>query len=128
MKTAKTKMSVLTLTLLAVVALAGCSACPDGELQIVNGSAALAPGDHVSLAFHWGEERLFGPEDCGGLWYVDGILGGDETVGTITECGTYTAPDIAPPNGTVLIEALEHDESACSECCAAASTELVVGG
>lgn len=38
-------------------------------------------------------------------WKVNGIEGGDPTVGTITSTGLYTAPSNLPPGGTVTITA-----------------------
>jgi len=39
------------------------------------------------------------------LWYVNNIPGGDSFVGTITPQGLYTAPDMPPSNGSVVINA-----------------------
>ncbi len=50
-------------------------------------------------------------------WSVDGVAGGNATVGTITASGTnneiglYTAPDDAPGGGTVTIRATRTDNS-----------------
>ncbi len=38
-------------------------------------------------------------------WKVNGIVGGDATVGIITSTGLYTAPSNLPPGGTVTITA-----------------------
>lgn len=38
-------------------------------------------------------------------WYVNGIIGGDDTVGKITKDGLYTAPEKVPESPEVFIEA-----------------------
>jgi hypothetical protein len=40
---------------------------------------------------------------------VDGIAGGNDTVGTISAAGLYEAPQSPPPGGTVLIAATSAD-------------------
>lgn len=39
------------------------------------------------------------------IWYVNGIVGGDETVGKITKDGLYTAPKKVPGSPEICIEA-----------------------
>lgn len=98
---------------LAALLLAGCPSCPDGELRIVDGADPVAPGGLVVLELHF-DGVIAGPDDCGGYWYVDGVEGGDATVGTIDTCGRYVAPAAAR---TVLVEAAEHPIDGCADCC-----------
>jgi hypothetical protein len=37
------------------------------------------------------------------VWYVNGILGGDKSVGTITKDGVYTAPESSPQSPEIII-------------------------
>lgn len=46
-----------------------------------------------------------GAANTGVTWSVNGIVGGNSTVGTITLIGTYFAPSIRPAGGTVTITA-----------------------
>ncbi len=39
------------------------------------------------------------------IWQVNGVTGGDATVGTITQSGVYAAPADAPASGTVTVSA-----------------------
>lgn len=39
------------------------------------------------------------------VWTVDGVSGGDSTVGTISTTGLYLAPAVPPPSGSVSIRA-----------------------
>lgn len=54
------------------------------------------------------------------LWYVNNIPGGDSFVGTITPQGLYTAPDMPPSNGSVVI-------SVSPQSYPAASTSITIG-
>lgn len=49
--------------------------------------------------------------DCD--WYVNGVLGGDSTVGTVTQTnpGIYTAPDAVPTGGRVVVSAVSRTDS-----------------
>ncbi len=52
-------------------------------------------------------------------WYVAGILGGNTTVGTITQGNPamYTAPDETPVPSMVLVRAVSTDDSTSSDSC-----------
>ncbi len=43
-------------------------------------------------------------------WSVNGTVGGDSTVGTISAQGLYTAPSAVPPTGTVTVTATHKDD------------------
>jgi len=45
------------------------------------------------------------------VWTINGIDGGGQTVGTITDAGIYTAPNIIIPSGAVQVTATSHADS-----------------
>jgi uncharacterized protein YjdB len=42
------------------------------------------------------------------IWQVNGVTGGNSTVGTISSLGTYLAPSKVPAGGTVTVWAVSH--------------------
>jgi parallel beta-helix repeat protein len=52
-------------------------------------------------------------------WYVDGVLGGDEEVGIITQSNpaSYTSPDSVPDSVSVLIRAVSLEDTTHSDTC-----------
>lgn len=95
---------------------AGCPICQcNTDLDIVSGSVPVVAGSELVLSLD-SEGFTAGPTDCGGHWYVDKIEGGNSVIGTITNCGTFTAPT-TPPDHDVLIEATEYEMNACADCC-----------
>jgi len=42
------------------------------------------------------------------IWQVNGITGGNSTLGTISSLGTYKAPSAVPTGGTVTVSAVSH--------------------
>lgn len=44
-------------------------------------------------------------------WQVDGVTGGNATVGTISASGVYTAPAMLPPSTAILITAISQEQS-----------------
>ena len=86
-----------------LVALAACYD-PDCYLEIADGSqdnidGIVHPADVIGFQAHVGERRF----DCGGLWIVNGLVGGSEGLGTIDSCGHYVAP-ASFPAGLVAVE------------------------
>ena len=47
-------------------------------------------------------------------WQVNGVTGGNSSVGTITSSGLYTAPSLPPSGGSVTINAIEQGNSGAS--------------
>ncbi len=104
---------ILTSTLLAiaVMTVAGCSSSSGGsDPEVVTGITMTLsrdqaqPGQDVTVRANaaYRDGRAVDVD-----WYVDGIAGGDTTVGIITSANpaTYTAPLEAPAAGSVTIEA-----------------------
>lgn len=93
------RVSSLALALVCVV-LSGCSAVKlttePAKLQITSSSSALRAG----------EEMQFSVNGTNGVtWRVNGIPGGNATVGTISPAGNYRAPAEPPSPNTVSISA-----------------------
>jgi hypothetical protein len=120
--------------------LGGCPWVPPGEIRIVEGPAVLKAGDQVQLALYCtylfdGTELSAGGLECeNGSWgivdpecdaYDCTVEGGTARLGTIDECGVYTAPATRPP------EPIEVASSDCGFGCAdgcGASLELAFIG
>jgi len=117
---------LLSLSLLTLLAAAGC--CPEGEINLVEGSEPVPLGETVSMEFVWQGEVASGPDDCTGYWYVDDILWGNAEIGDITVCGTYTAPDNEVSRNEVRIEAMEFEKGTCADCCPYGWRYMGVGG
>jgi hypothetical protein len=118
-------MSRLQFIALALL-LTGCPICPDGELLMIEGSQNIGPNQSVQFVFKYGDDTYSSPARCGGYWYVNGTLGGSETIGFISPCGRYTAP-ITPPPKAVLIEATDWaPDTTCFDCCPSASISVTV--
>jgi hypothetical protein len=47
-------------------------------------------------------------------WQVNGVTGGNSTVGTISDTGLYTAPGTIPPTGTVTVKAVSQADTSQS--------------
>jgi hypothetical protein len=47
-------------------------------------------------------------------WQVNGVTGGNSSIGTITSSGLYTAPNLPPSGGSVTINAIEQGNSGAS--------------
>lgn len=56
-----------------------------------------------------------GDTDTTVTWTVDGIMGGNSTVGTISTAGIYTAPSVAPDSSQVTITAISNADPTVSE-------------
>jgi hypothetical protein len=88
---------------LALLALAGgCGG--DCYLELIEGSddnhdGLVHQGDRLRFRAHLDGRTV----ECGGIWLVNGIVGGSPGFGTIDECGNYEAP-AAFPTGIVAVE------------------------
>jgi hypothetical protein len=107
---------------LSTLLLVGC--CPRPQMEILEGSAQVGPGEIVQLRASHGGWQV-GPGACGGHWYVDEVLGGSSETGTVDSCGRYEAPE-AFPEGLERIEVLasEFESGTCADCCPYAFIEL----
>ena len=71
------------------------------------GAFSLAPTDSTTPAGSTVpfSASLDGSVVAGATWSVNGVAGGNSTVGTITSAGVYTAPTSAPSPATVVLTA-----------------------
>ena len=100
------KFSVLAT---AVLALAACGG---------SGGFSGSPGVRVSPSgvqvLAGATQQMTATASDGGttfIWQVNGLTGGNATVGTISTGGLYTAPGLPPSGGTVTIDAIEQGMS-----------------
>jgi len=92
--------------LLAAICYTGCSEdsgfqpAPSPGITVLPDSAAVMPRGQVAFA------AVVTQLSCDSLlWYVNGVLGGDQIYGTITSDGLYTAPVFPPRNPVVTVKA-----------------------
>jgi hypothetical protein len=84
---------------------------PAGVMVTVAPKAiSLAPSAQHSFAV-----TVTGTTNTAVEWSVNGIVGGNSTVGTISSNGTYTAPSVAPVPDTVVITATSQQDSSKSD-------------
>ena len=106
--------SALTLAILVslVLVLASChSAAPATTTSTV--TVVIFP---TTVSLNVGTSTNFSATAAGGslntvTWQVNSITGGNSTVGTIDNAGTYTAPASVPSGNTVTVAAVSNDVS-----------------
>ncbi|MGH8292112.1 MAG: hypothetical protein ACRESA_01415, partial [Gammaproteobacteria bacterium] len=93
----------------AVLALAACGG---------SGGFSGSPGVRVSPSgiqvLAGSTQQMTATASDGGttfIWQVNGLTGGNATIGTISSSGLYTAPGLPPSGGTVTIGAIEQGMS-----------------
>ncbi len=79
---------------------------PPITVTITLNSASLTPGGTLQLS-----AVVQGTTNTTVVWAVNGIPGGNSTVGTIGSSGTYTAPAVPPVPNTVTITATSVQDS-----------------
>jgi hypothetical protein len=92
----------ITATSQAVTSLSG-----SASVTISNASVAVTPSSVVLLAAATQQftAAVQGLSDTSVTWSVNGVAGGNASVGTITSQGLYTAPTVVPSPATVSISA-----------------------
>jgi hypothetical protein len=70
------------------------------QISIAPMSIALDPGGLERFS-----ATVTGAANTAVTWAVNGYVGGNNTIGTITLAGLYSAPSVAPPGGTVTVTA-----------------------
>ena len=88
---------------------------PDVRVSISPAGITLA----VNSTQQFGASVSGGPNNAV-QWSVNGITGGDRTVGTISESGLYTAPSAVPSPNTVTVTATSQADT--SESASASAT------
>lgn len=96
-------------------------------MRVVEGpdDGYVRAGDVIELRATYGDWEA-GPGHCGGDWAVNRVRGGTPEVGTITDCGYYTAPESLPDGlEVVTIEAASWNlAGGCADCCPYAVIQL----
>ena len=116
----------LSLVLLAV-AMAGCGggagSSPAGAVTVTSGVAVTPASVKIAVGgvAHTFVATVTGASASGVTWQVNGIEGGDTSVGTISPAGQYVSPPSLPANSTVTIQAVSVADPTVS---GAASVEL----
>ena len=106
-----------TLAAIAAVCLLTLSACGGGgSTPPVNPTVTVSPATaNVQEA---GQQQftatVSNTNDTNVTWQVNGVTGGNSTVGTITTAGLYTAPDVIPNPASVTISAFITDSPTIS--------------
>jgi len=110
MKQQLMRLEISVLALLTILPIAGCGTNnPSNNVQdngiqvsISPGSADLAPNQTQQF-----DATVSNSTNTSITWQVNGVTGGNSTVGIIDSAGLYTAPAAAPnPRGTVVVEAV----------------------
>lgn len=107
----------------AILCLAACPICSDGDLIVIGEERALGPEQSARLLFRFDGRDVAGPWSCRGYWTVDDIPGGNREVGTVTTCGVYTAPQVPPPVDPIVWVG-EYPPDGCLDCCPTASRRM----
>jgi hypothetical protein len=80
-----------------------------GHLAVLPDSLEVLPGAPIVF-------RLFGSASAPSVWAVNGMVGGDTTVGTVaSDIGSYTAPSQIPTPSTVSVCAAIQADTACAK-------------
>jgi serine protease len=98
-----------TSTVTAAPAMAGSNACPADVSPPPPIAVGVSPGS-VTLEVVNGAQLFAATvsnaqSSPGVTWFVDGVAGGNTTVGTITSGGSYAAPAAVPSPATVMVTA-----------------------
>jgi uncharacterized protein (DUF1800 family) len=104
------RWSIAAAVLLMAMMTASCALTPPGFTPPDSQTLTLAP---ATAAVRAGSSQPFTPSVAGKTWTwsVNGIAGGNPTLGTIDAGGNYTAPAALPTPNTVTIAAVESGKS-----------------
>lgn len=105
--------------LLTIAALSGCAGMGGGSsssgqsssngVAVTASSSSVRAGDTLQFS-----AKVTGTMDQTVAWSVNGVAGGNSTVGTISMSGLYTAPAALPSPNTVTIEAISSSDKTLS--------------
>src|SRR5262249_50431435 len=121
------RASFALMLVLPVVLLAGCggggggSAPPPPPVSVALSPTSVngpAQGQQVFVA------TVLNTTNTAVTWKVNGVTGGNATIGTISVAGLYVAPAIVPNPGTVTVTAVSKADTSKS---ASASATVTVG-
>jgi hypothetical protein len=115
--------------LFGIAALMACGGSPPGfgtgpgviVITIQPGSATLFLGQTQQF-----QAIVSGTSNTSVNWSVNGVAGGNTTVGSISIAGLYTAPSILPASGTVTVTAVSAADDRISSSVSVTLTDDVV--
>jgi hypothetical protein len=120
----RTHLLFLSLALIPLLNLTGCSGLPAGTVTASNVTVSVSPGTMTLGTFLTQQftATVTGSTNTAVVWEVNGLIGGAVTTGTISTSGLYSAPhyvssSIIPANGaptTVTITAISSANSAAT--------------
>ena len=120
---------LLGLVSIGLVTLAGCGGDDDGGVEIdiqvtvSPETATVGTGQTIAITAVVIEGDSEDVE-----WYVDDVLGGNNTVGTVTQANptTYTAPAALPDPVTVVVKAVSTEDDTKFDTCTITLTQDIV--
>lgn len=110
----------------------GLAGCTEGEqpdplvaIDLEEGPITVKAGETYAFT-----ATVLGGETKEVDWYVDEILGGNSTVGTITQTNpaVYTAPTEVPPSDTVVVLAVSAEDETKADACVVRIVEQRLAG
>jgi hexosaminidase len=103
-----------TVFVCATLLLHACGGAGKGALGNSSKIAVVISPANATVMIQGAEQfsaNLIGGDSGSILWMVDGEVGGNTTVGTISQTGLFRAPSAIPPNRTVTIKAVSGVDS-----------------
>jgi hypothetical protein len=119
--------SVLATALIALCVCLVTGGCSDGEqpdpvvaVELEEGPVTVPVAETYPFT-----ATVLGGETKSLHWYVDEILGGNDSLGTITQTNPaiYSAPSEVPPSDTIAILAVSVEDPTKADACQAVITE-----
>jgi len=87
----------------------GVASSPDVTVQVTPSSASVLLGNSAAFS-----ARVTGSGEPGVVWAVNGVPGGNATIGVISASGIYQAPGVLPTPSSIQIQATSLANSASS--------------
>jgi hypothetical protein len=115
-------LGLLSLNAACAGAVGGGTTSSNVTVTISPASASILLGDGVAFS-----ATVSGNSDAAVTWTVNGILGGNTQVGSISASGQYTAPQILPAPSNVTVTAIaQADSSAAASASVAITSDVTV--
>ncbi len=82
----------------------------------------VGAGEAVQFKMIYGDDEYANAYACGLFWYVNDVEGGNDTLGTVSKCGRYTAPDVLPDE-PVWVYGAKYGLG-CADCCPGSARQI----
>jgi arylsulfate sulfotransferase len=101
------KVSLLAIVLVEVIILSNCGSSSSTEMSPAVVSLSLSSQSTSALVGQTAQftATVTGTSNTAVTWSVNGVAGGNSSVGTISATGLYTAPVVPPSPNTVAVQA-----------------------